>query len=132
VRIVLDTNVLVAAFISRGICSELLEHCVQTHELITSLFILNEFSGKMTTKFKFTHDDSNAAINLLRTKMLIVEPVQLDSRISRDEDDDNILATAIAGNCDCIITGDIDLLVLRNFNGIAIIKPADFSAYEKL
>jgi putative PIN family toxin of toxin-antitoxin system len=132
VRIVLDTNVLVAAFISRGICSELLEHCVQTHELITSLFILNEYRGKMTTKFKFTLDDSNAAINLLRTKMLIVEPVQLDSRISRDEDDDNILATAIAGNCDCIITGDIDLLVLRNFNGIAIIKPADFSAYEKL
>lgn len=131
-RIVLDTNVPVAAFISRGICSELLEHCVQTHELITSLFILNEFRGKMTTKFKFTLDDSNAAINLLRTKMLIVEPVQLDSRISRDEDDDNILATAIARNCDCIINGDNDLLVLRNFNGIAIIKPADFSAYEKL
>lgn len=131
-RILLDANVLIAAFISRGICSELLEHCVQTHELITSLFILNEFRGKMTTKFKFTLDESNAAINLLRTKMLIVEPVQLDSRISRDEDDDNILATAIAGNCDCIITGDKDLLVLRTFNGIAIIKPADFSVYEKL
>jgi uncharacterized protein len=132
VRIVLDTNVLIAAFISRGTCSELLEHCAQAHELITSLFILNEFRGKLITKFKFTLEDSNAAISLLQTKMLIVEPVQLDSRISRDEDDDNILATAIAGNCDCIITGDNDLLVLKNFNGIAIIKPADFSGYEKL
>lgn len=130
-RIVFDTNVLIAAFISRGICSDLLEHCAQTHELVTSPFILNEFKDKLTTKFKFTLDESMAAIDLLRSVMLVVEPVQLSSRISRDADDDNILVAAVSGNCDCIVTGDNDLLVLKEFCGIAIIKPSDFPEYEK-
>ncbi|MGH8547073.1 MAG: putative toxin-antitoxin system toxin component, PIN family [Methylococcales bacterium] len=129
-RIVLDTNVLIAAFIARGGCNELLEHCSRTHELITSQFILDEFTENLTGKFKFTIEESNAAINLLRTKMLVVEPVKLNSRVSRDKDDDNIIATAVAGNCDCIITGDNDLLVLRNFSAITIIKPADFPKFE--
>ena len=129
-RIVLDTNVLIAAFIARGVCNELLEHCSQTHDLITSQFILDEFREKLTGRFKFTAEESSAAINLLLTKIQVVEPVKLNSPVSRDEDDDNIIATAVAGHCDCIITGDNDLLVLREFDGIAIIKPAEFSKYE--
>jgi len=41
-RVVLDTNVLIAAFIARGICSAVLEHCVRQHTLVTSDFILNQ------------------------------------------------------------------------------------------
>ena len=39
-KIVLDTNVLIAAFIARGVCSDLLEHCARQHTLVTSEFIL--------------------------------------------------------------------------------------------
>jgi putative PIN family toxin of toxin-antitoxin system len=67
---------------------------------------------------------------LLLTKLQVVIPAKLDAPISRDSDDDNIIATAVAGQCDCIVTGDNDLLVLENFNGISIIKPADFSEFE--
>lgn len=42
-RILLDTNVLIAAFLTRGICNELLEHCLRHHQLINSEFLLNEF-----------------------------------------------------------------------------------------
>lgn len=129
-RIVFDTNVLIAAFIARGICNELLEHCSQAHDLITSQFILDEFGEKLTGKFKFTQAEASAAVSLLLTKLQVVIPAELDTPISRDSDDDNIIATAVAGQCDCIVTGDNDLLVLENFNGIAIIKPADFSEYE--
>ncbi len=38
-KIVLDTNVLIAAFISHGTCNELLEHCALNHEVILSPFI---------------------------------------------------------------------------------------------
>ena len=47
-KIVLDTNVLIAALIARGVCHELLEHCVLRHTLFTSDFILNETHEKLT------------------------------------------------------------------------------------
>jgi len=63
--------------------------------------------------------------------MQVVTPVALSSPVSRDPDDDNILATAVAGNCDCIITGDKDLLVLEQFEDIKIFSPREFSDQEK-
>jgi uncharacterized protein len=44
VRILLDTNVLIAAFVSRGACSALLEHCSEVHDLVTSVGLLEEFA----------------------------------------------------------------------------------------
>ena len=129
-RIVLDTNVLIAAFITRGVCSELLEHCVRQHELVTSDFILNEFREKLTGNIKFTFEEAGAAAALLLTRTIVVDPAGLASPICRDPDDDNVLATAVAGSCDCIITGDKDLLVLQRFSGIDITSPRDFLEYE--
>jgi predicted nucleic acid-binding protein len=63
--------------------------------------------------------------------MQIVTPVALASPVSRDPDDDNILATAVAGSCDCIITGDKDLLVLKQFEGIKILSPREFADQER-
>jgi uncharacterized protein len=129
-RVVLDTNVLIAAFIARGVCSDLLEYCVRRHERVTSELILNEFREKLTGKFKFTPEEAEAAVALLLTRMLIVEPTSLDAPVCRDKDEDNIIAVATSGGCDCIITGDKDLLVLQRFSGIDILGPKDFLEYE--
>lgn len=129
-RLVLDTNVLIAAFIARGVCGDLLEHCVRQHKLVTSEFILNEFREKLTSKFKFTSVEADSAAALLLTRMVVVDPAELPSPTCRDPDDDNVLATAVAGNCDCIITGDRDLLVLQRFSGVDIVSPSDFLEYE--
>lgn len=53
-RIVLDTNVLVAAFIAHGNCNELLEHCIVHHEVVLSEFILEELLDVLNRKFDFT------------------------------------------------------------------------------
>ena len=50
----------------------------------------------------------------------------------RDPDDDNILAAAESGKCDCIITGDKDLLVLKAYKGIDILNPREFITNEGL
>jgi uncharacterized protein len=130
VKIVLDTNVLIAAFIARGFCHQLLEHCVRHHDLVTSEFILDEIQEKLIEKFKYTSEIAEELVSLLRSRMEIVLPKVLDTPVCRDADDDNILATAVAGNCECIITGDKDLLVLKQFKGISILNPSDFQAYE--
>jgi putative PIN family toxin of toxin-antitoxin system len=129
-RIVLDTNILIAAFITEGVCHLLLEHCVRQHDLITSSFILDELHEKLTGKFRYSKTEAEAVIDLLRTQMVIVAPIKLESVVSRDPDDDTILGTAVAGNADCIVTGDKDLLVIKQFEKIDIVHPSDFAGYE--
>jgi putative PIN family toxin of toxin-antitoxin system len=131
VRIVLETNVLIAAFIARGVCHQLLEHCISHHDLVISEFILDELREKLIVKFKYTAEVTDETMNLLRSQMEVVSPSPLDKSVCRDADDDNILAAAVAGKCECIITGDKDLLVLNQFQGIDILSPSDFQEYER-
>ena len=51
-KILLDTNVLIAAFVARGRCADLLEHCIERHDLFTSEFILDEFAEKLAASSK--------------------------------------------------------------------------------
>jgi putative PIN family toxin of toxin-antitoxin system len=129
-RILFDTNVLIAAFISRGACSELFEHCAARHRVIGSQFILDELREHLAGKFKFAAQDVEQVVALLESAIDLVPPSDLGERICRDASDDVILATAAAGNADCIVTGDEDLLVLREFRGIPILRPGQFSDFE--
>ena len=130
-RVFLDTNVLIAAFVSHGACKELFEHCITTHNVFISPFILKEFEDKLTGKLKFPGKIVCDAIRYLKSTLHVVNAELLEVSVCRDPDDDAILAGAIAANVNCIITGDEDLLVLESYEGIAIIKPKDFWQFEK-
>lgn len=62
--------------------------------------------------------------------MKVVTASKLESPACRDADDDNILAAALSGQCDCIITGDKDLLVMKQYEGVEIFSPRDFLENE--
>jgi uncharacterized protein len=130
VRLVLDTNVLIAAVIARGHCHELLEHVAFAHDLFTSEFILDEFQTKLAGKFRMPQSLVVAAVDLQRSRMRIVEPAALPEPASRDSDDDQVLATALGAKADLLITGDSDLLELNAYAGIPIVAPAGFWAFE--
>lgn len=73
-RIVSDTNVLIAAFIAaEGVCGNLVKRCAQIHTPITSEFILNEFRDKLIRKFKKKQSDVDDAVALLRDKFLVIQ-----------------------------------------------------------
>ena len=129
-RIVLDTNVLIAAFISHGTCNELLEHCALNHTVVLSPFIVNELKTKLTMKFGYSAREAAAVARLLRSRFTSITPESLARGICRDPDDDVIIATAITGRCDCIVTGDKDLLVLGDVQGVHIIAPSEFWGFE--
>lgn len=128
--ILLDINVLIAAFIARGFCSELLEHCIRQHNLVTSDFIINEFRDKLSSKLKYDSQEIDQATELLFSRMRVVLPRSLEENVCRDPDDDNVLAAAIEGKCDCIITGDKDLIILKQYRGVDRLSPSDFREYE--
>lgn len=130
-KLVLDTNVLIAAFISHGACNELLEYCAINHQVILSPFILAEFKQKLIHKFGFSAHEAAEAVTLLKSRFVVVTPVALAEPVCRDADDDHVIGTALAGLCDCIVTGDKDLLDLRRVKLIQIVSPSSFWALEK-
>ena len=67
---------------------------------------------------------------LVHSRTQFVVPVSLKEPVCRDPDDDIVLATASAGDAICIVTGDEDLLVLKQFQNTDIIRPKDFGQYE--
>ncbi|MGA2799567.1 MAG: putative toxin-antitoxin system toxin component, PIN family, partial [Thermoguttaceae bacterium] len=73
-KVVLDTNVLIAALITRGVCRDLLEHCIQRHQVIVSDFILNELHENLQNKFQFDSNEINEVIALLAAEMQKVVP----------------------------------------------------------
>jgi len=129
-RLVLDTNVLVAALIARGTCNELVEHVALRHTLVISEALLAELQGVLTRKFRYSAGDAREVVGLVRSRATVVSPSALPLPVCRDADDDAVLALAVAGECQCLVTGDDDLLALGSYGGIPILKPSAFWAFE--
>lgn len=129
-RILLDTNVLVAAFIAKGHCHELLEHLVRTHELFLSEHILTELRRTLVHKIGMPEALARTAEELLRTRVRVASVDVPVKAVCRDPDDDLVLAAAVAAEVECLITGDEDLLALGEHAGIAIVRPRDFWGFE--
>jgi putative PIN family toxin of toxin-antitoxin system len=130
VKLLLDTNVLVAALVARGTCSDLLEHCLRKHVVISSQPLLNELREVLDRKFHQRAVDVRSALRLFAETFTLVTPDALDSPTCRDRDDDVVLATALAGECAAIITGDQDLVVLDPFRHIRVLAPSAFWKWE--
>ena len=129
-RLVLDANVLIAAFVARGVCAELLEYCVREHEPVTSAAILDEVRRNLVSTVKVTASQADQTVKLLRTRLQVVDPVELGGQVCRDPNDDVVLGTAIAGRCDAVVTGDKDLLDLGSYRDIPILSPRGFWSFE--
>jgi putative PIN family toxin of toxin-antitoxin system len=130
-RVVVDTNVLISAQIStQGASRRLLNRLIADHDVILSDVILGEVAETLLTKFSYDSALVSNVIAELMKVVEIVEPVTFPEQICRDSDGDAILGTAVAGNADCIVTGDSDLLVLERFRDVDIISPSEFAGYE--
>jgi putative PIN family toxin of toxin-antitoxin system len=125
---VFDTNIIVAAFVSEGVCSKLLRRGRNRQfSLVTCPFILQQFQQILAEKFKATRKEIQEAVQLIRQAALImVQPPWEIPDVCRDPDDNQILACANAAKADYLVTGDYDLLELKEFNKLRIIKPRDF------
>lgn len=130
VRIVIDTNVLLSGVLWRGAPHELLGQVrAGLVELAMNASLLDEFS-RVIARPKFagilqrttrTPERILAELSAL-AEMVAVRP--LAQPVCRDPDDDVVLACALAAQADLIVSGDDDLLVLKTFQGIPIVSPA--------
>ena len=125
-RVVLDSNVLLAAFGTRGLCEAVTAACLESHEVIVSEHILEEVSRGLTEKFKVPPHQVKANIAFLREHCRTVKPAHVPSQACRDAKDLAVLGTALAAQAHCLVSGDQDLFVLRQFKEIPILSPRAF------
>ena len=124
--VVLDTNVLIAAFASEGLCHSLFEVCVDQHEIYISEYILHEVSDNLTKKLKLPRKVVNDINQYLEGITTLKNPPKLEKKVCRDPNDDQILSLIIDSSANYLITGDQDLLVLKSYKKIPIITPRQF------
>lgn len=125
-RVVLDTNVIIAAFASRGLCAEIFGVCLLEHTVIMSEEIFSEVKENLIKKVLIPKGVVQNIMRYLEDIAETVLPEQVDASICRDKNDVGIIGAAISGNARFIITGDNDLLCIRKHKGIEIINPREF------
>lgn len=113
-RIFPDTNVLTSAFSTRGLCAELYEEILARHELVCGEVVLQEFRRILSTKLKVPEDRVEAFLRALRRNPVYSKPTDPSPHEIRDPDDAWVLATAVIGRADVLVTGDQDLLAIRD------------------
>jgi uncharacterized protein len=129
VKILLDSNVLVSAFATRGLCADVLRVVLAEHELVTADAVIEEVSRALTRKLRVPGEVVDAVREFLGRYSTTARPGRRPSVKVRDPDDAVVLATAIAAGADVLVTGDRDLLDVRDrVDEIRIVDPRGFQA----
>jgi len=131
-RVVLDANVLISCLLRPdGRMGHIRDYLrVGLFTVLYSRETLIEFTNvisrpRLAEKYRVSEQDIRAfrSLILMRGKRI---QVRTGVSVCRDPKDDNYLALALDGKADYIVSGDGDLLSLSPFQGILVIKPADF------
>jgi putative PIN family toxin of toxin-antitoxin system len=127
-KVVIDINIFVSSFFWKGNPRKVLDRIIEgTDELFITNEILEQIAEVMSRK-KF-HIDKEGIEYYLKSIEEIAHKLTNTIKIrdgSRDKDDNVILACGLTGNVDYIITGDDDLLVLKEYSGIKIVTPKEY------
>jgi putative PIN family toxin of toxin-antitoxin system len=126
-RVVFDTNVLVSALVfpgGRG--DEALQRILAERDsLILSKAILDELLGVLARKFARDAEELSRVAVFLAEVSTLVKPARR-VKLLRDDPDNRILECAVAGRADLIVTGDEALLALGEFEGVRVVRLADY------
>ena len=126
-RVFLDTNVLVAAFATRGLCADVFRLVLAEHELLVSAALIEEVTRTLTKKIRVPDQVVREIVEFLRASASTVESApERPPIVVRDPDDLVILGGALSGGADVLVTGDKDLLVLGKVGALRIVNPRGF------
>ena len=129
-RLVLDTNTAVSGLIWGGMPGRLIDAAAAGKaRIIGSVELLDELKGvlsrpKFSSQFANLNANADDLFDGYAALVRLVAPSAIGPVIIADPDDDIVLATAVGGSAEAIVSGDSHLLGISEFRGIPIMPPA--------
>ena len=129
-KVALDTNVLVSAVATRGLCADILQVVLVEHQLVIGQSVLAELRRVLVQKIRVplpTVDEMDA---FLRRQAIVADIGPTLTVKLRDKSDLSVLSQAIGGGAEVLVTGDRDLIDIAFGAPIDILTPRGF--WERL
>lgn len=126
-RAVLDTNVLISSLFFGGNPRRVIDMAIiGRFQAVSSIPLVAELEIVLAVDFQLPSERVEEAVrDVMSFAQIVAELPQFHAEV-RDLKDVKVLACASAGEADCIVTGDRDLLALKKWGGVAILTPAQF------
>lgn len=127
-RVVLDTNILISAFVFPGGAPEMVYRGALEgrYELVTSPSLLAELGRVLGDKFGWEASVAEAAVTQVARVVTVVRPRETLAVVADDPADDRVLEAAIEAGAEVIVSGDRHLLRLGKWGGVEIVRAAVF------
>lgn len=120
-KVYFDTNLVLAAFATRGLCADLFAHVLLEHELLIGETVIRELRSNLRIKLKLSKSAIEEIEALLRDQVVVSTPQKHFDLAISDADDEWIVAEA--GNADVLVTGDAALQKLGKRAPLPIVSP---------
>lgn len=125
-KVVLDTNILISALLFGGKPRQILKLVLNKQiKAVTSLILLAELSDVLMKKFDFSLEKTSLFEQKIKKYFQVVYPTQTIN-ILKDTADNRVLEAAKTGDCQIIVTGDKELLELKEYKEIKILTADEF------
>ena len=125
-KVFLDTNVLVAAFATRGLCADVLRTILAEHELVIGEAVLAELERVLHRKLRLNRKIISEIITLLRRYHVEPVPKEAPDFSLLSPEDRTVLGAAYAAQVDIFVTGDQDLLTFNDQVPFEVTDPRGF------
>jgi putative PIN family toxin of toxin-antitoxin system len=126
VRVFFDTNVLVSALATRGLCADVLRQALVEHEVVTGEIVIDEILHVLPTQLGLPKRMVDEVEQFLRSQEVVEVPEVLPDISIRDSADLKVLGTAMAAKADVLVTGDRDFLDIATEIPLRVLDPRGF------
>ena len=130
-KVILDTNVVIASLATRGLCHSVFEICLDRFDIVISSTLIEEIRTGLNEKLKLPEFFIAEVLDYLSENATLLEINKLLSGVCRDPDDDHIISLADSSEAEYLITGDQDLLIMKTYGCTQIVTPRLFWQLSK-
>jgi putative PIN family toxin of toxin-antitoxin system len=125
-KVFLDTNVIVSAVATRGLCADVFREVLVRHQLVISEMLVDEIKAVLRAKLGVSEKIVTDVIGLLREGSVLSNPSLSADLPIRDPTDKALVSAALNGKAGLFVTGDRELLDLGGVGHLDIVSPRMF------